>query len=110
MSFFDTISNLLERFMSENIDMDYENFANELFNIEGDINKIYNMKNTIKKFRENIDIIFSKHILNKTIYEIHNAKFQKLKCDICDIYKVKKVNNTGYYDELIKIDRYNIED
>lgn len=109
MSFFDTITKIFEKFINENIDI-YKHIMNELFNIECDVNKLCNMKKNHKNTAEAIDNIFSKHMLNNNMYNIHESKFRVLKQSICDVYKSQNIFNTKYYDELIKINNYNVED
>jgi hypothetical protein len=109
MSFYDTIAKIFQNFMNEN-NIIYQQLMNELFNIECDINKLCNMKKNNKNTMEAIDIIFSKHMLNSNIYNIHESKFRELKQCICDAYKSQNMFNSKYYDELIKINNYNIED
>jgi hypothetical protein len=109
MSFFDKITSLFEKFASENRVI-CDHLTNELFNIEADINKLNNLIKKNRNINEDIEVIFAKHVLNNNHYNLHKSKFQELKSNICDIYKSKNMNNTKYYDELIKINNYNIED
>jgi predicted metallo-beta-lactamase superfamily hydrolase len=109
MSFFDIITRLFEKFASENRVI-CDHLANELFNIEADIYKLNNLKKKNRDIKEDIEIIFVKHLLKSSHYNPYKSKFQDLKSDICGIYKSKNMNNIKYYDELIKINNYNIGD
>lgn len=108
MSFFDIIANIFEKFMKENKKI-CEHCMKELFNIEGDINKLNNMKKN-RDIMADIDTIFSKHISNNYIYEAHRARFSELKSILYDIYMLYNIYNCEYYDELIKVNSYNIEE
>ena len=109
MSFFDIISKLFEKFIKDNNEI-CDQIMSDLFNIEGDINKLYTVKKKHKKFHEDIDIIFTKHISNNNIYNLYKSTFQKLKLDICDICTSLNTDKSTYYDELIKVNKYNIQD
>jgi hypothetical protein len=100
---------LFEKFMGDNKSM-CDHIMRELFDIEADINKFYTIKKKSRRIQEDIDVIFAKHLLNNAIFEVYKAKFQELKRDICDVYKAQNAGLSRYYDELIKIDKYIIDD
>lgn len=108
MSFFDIIANIFEKFVKENKKI-CDHCVKELFNIEGDINKLNNVKKN-RDIMTDIDMIFSKHMSNNYIYEEQSARFCELKSILYDIYMLYNIYNCEYYDELIKVNSYNLED
>lgn len=109
MSFYDKITNLFEKFIGDTKDSHYH-ILNELFNIEADIIKLYGIKKKNKRVREDIDIIFAKHLFENTICELYKSQYQELKRNICDVYNSQNMYRSKYYDELIKRDIYIIDD
>jgi len=105
MCFYDTINYQFEKFENDN----NCNFNLELFNIESEIIIFYNKEKGYDNFVKKLDYILLKYIENNSNFDnIYLENINILKKEIIISYINSKSLN--YYDDIIKIQTFNIND
>jgi len=105
MCFYDNINYQFERFENEN-DC---NFNTQLFDIESQIITYYNKEKGYSNFIKHLDNIFSKYIeTNSMMDNLYLKNINALKKEVISSYINSK--SLSYFDDIIKIQTFNIND
>jgi len=105
MCFYDNINYQFERFENDN----NCNFNSQLFDIESKIITYYNKEKSYSNFVKYLDNIFAKYVENNQMMSnIYLENINILKKAIIISYNNSKCMN--YFDDIIKFQRFNIND